>query len=50
MDNAVVNCWVPQNAGLRGLNFDPELDILVFPLLSSVPCYNLIVPKFVYAC
>jgi hypothetical protein len=50
MDNSIVNHRVPQNAGIYGMNFYPELDILIFPLLSSFPCHNLIVPKVVYTC
>jgi hypothetical protein len=50
MDNVTVNHRVPQNAGIYELNFDPELDIFIFPLLSSVPYRNLIIPKFFYTC
>jgi len=50
MDNASVSHRVSQSKGIRELNFDSELVILIFPLLSSVPYHNLIVPKFVYTC
>jgi len=43
MDNVAVNHRVPQNAEIRELNFDPELDTLIFPLLSSLPYHNRII-------